>query len=228
MQNRDGGWASFDRDNDKAVLTQVPFADHNAMIDPSSADITGRVLECLSYFPGFGPGHPVVARALRFLRARPEPRGRLVRPLGRQLHLRHLAGAARAGLRRRGHDGAVRAPRRRAGCSRTRTATAAGARASRSYNDPEQAGRGASTPSQTAWAVMGLVAAGEERSTAVRNGVRHLLERQDAGGHLGGDGRGRAPAFPRSSISGYHLYRHTFPLMALGQYRRAAAGSEPR
>ena len=53
MQNRDGGWASFDRGNDKAWLTQVPFADHNAMIDPSTADITGRVLECLGYFPGF-------------------------------------------------------------------------------------------------------------------------------------------------------------------------------
>ena len=70
MQNRDGGWASFDRDNDKQWLTQVPFADHNAMIDPSTADITGRVLECLSHFPGFGAWHPV-GRARDALPARP-------------------------------------------------------------------------------------------------------------------------------------------------------------
>ena len=63
MQNRDGGWAHFDRDNDKAWLTQVPFADHNAMIDPSTADITGRVLECLGYFPASAP-------ATRWSRAR--------------------------------------------------------------------------------------------------------------------------------------------------------------
>src|SRR5207244_1104418 len=68
MQNRDGGWASFDHDNDKRWLTQVPFADHNAMIDPSTSDITGRVLESLSHFPGYGPAHPVVQRAIDFLR----------------------------------------------------------------------------------------------------------------------------------------------------------------
>ena len=67
MQNSDGGWGSFDRDNDKHWLTQVPFADHNAMIDPSTADITARVLECLARFPG-STSHPVVQRALDFLR----------------------------------------------------------------------------------------------------------------------------------------------------------------
>src|SRR3954462_12854273 len=75
MQNGDGGWASFDRDNDKRWLTEVPFADHNAMIDPSTADITGRVLECLGQFPGFTVWHPVVDRARRFLCATQSPEG---------------------------------------------------------------------------------------------------------------------------------------------------------
>src|SRR6185295_10058643 len=69
MQNRDGGWASFDRDNDKQWLTHVPFADHNAMIDPSTADITGRVLECLAHFPELGGRlAPARRRAVDFLR----------------------------------------------------------------------------------------------------------------------------------------------------------------
>ena len=66
MQNRDGGWGAFDRDNDRTFLTQIPFADHNAMIDPSTADVTARVLECLGRF-GWKASHPVVQRALRFL-----------------------------------------------------------------------------------------------------------------------------------------------------------------
>ena len=84
---------------------------------------------------------------------------------------------------------------------------------------------GASTPSQTAWAVMGLVAAGEERSTAVRNGIRHLLERQDASGTWA-ETAWTGTGFPKVFYLGYQLYPHTFPLMALGQYRRATAMSE--
>jgi squalene-hopene/tetraprenyl-beta-curcumene cyclase len=94
-----------------------------------------------------------------------------------------------------------------------------------SYTDASQAGVGASTPSQTAWAVMGLVAAGEERSTAVRNGVRHLLERQDAAGTWS-ETEWTGTGFPKVFYLGYQLYPHTFPLMALGQYRRATAMSE--
>ena len=210
MQNRDGGWASFDRDNDKAWLTQVPFADHNAMIDPSTADITGRVLECLELLPRLR------RRATRWSRARcsscardQTARRRLVRPLGRQLHLRHLAGAARAG----------------AASARTWTRPTSAApsrwlldhqnarrRLGREHRQlrPTRARRamGASTPSQTAWAVMGLVAAGDERSTAVRSGIRHLLE---APGRGAGDlERRRAwtgTGFPKV----FYLHYHALP-----------------
>src|SRR4029453_14959116 len=76
MQNRDGGWGSFERDNDKRWLTHVPFADHNAMIDPSTADITGRVLESLAHFPERARElAPVVRRAVDFLRRNQDTEG---------------------------------------------------------------------------------------------------------------------------------------------------------
>ena len=103
MQNRDGGWAAFDRDIDNEILTKVPFADHNAMLDPSCPDITARVLEALGHY-GYRVGHPPVDRALAFIRRDAGAARLLVRPLGRQLHLRHLAGARRAGGGRLRHD----------------------------------------------------------------------------------------------------------------------------
>jgi squalene-hopene/tetraprenyl-beta-curcumene cyclase len=223
MQNRDGGWASFDRDNDKAWLTQVPFADHNAMIDPSTADITARVLECLSYFPGYGPRHPVVARALKFLRRDQTRDGtwygrwgvnylygtwqvlRGMACVGENMALPHVRRAVEWLVAHQNRDGGW-------------------GESIASYADPRQAGQGASTPSQTAWAIMGLVAAGEERSTSVRNGVRHLLERQDSAGTWS-EAAWTGTGFPKVFYLGYHLYRHTFPLMALAQYRRAVAMS---
>ncbi len=74
MQNRDGGWAAFDRDINREVLTKVPFADHNAMLDPSCPDITARVLEALGYH-GYGVENPQVVAVLAFLRKTQEPFG---------------------------------------------------------------------------------------------------------------------------------------------------------
>src|ERR1700726_4603606 len=74
MQNRDGGWGAFDKDNDRRFLTQIPFADHNAMIDPSSADVTARVLECLGR-NGWSATHPVVQRAVAYLQREQTPEG---------------------------------------------------------------------------------------------------------------------------------------------------------
>jgi squalene-hopene/tetraprenyl-beta-curcumene cyclase len=226
MQNRDGGWASFDRGNDKAWLTQVPFADHNAMIDPSTADITGRVLECLGYFPGFDPRHPVVARALRFLRDDQTRDGawygrwgvnyvygtwqvlRGMACIGEDLTAPPVRRAVRWLLAHQNRDGGW-------------------GESIASYTDSSQAGVGPSTPSQTAWAVMGRMAAGEERSTAVKSGIRHLLERQDDAGTWG-EATWTGTGFPKVFYLGYQLYPHTFPLMALGQYRRATAMSDAR
>jgi squalene-hopene/tetraprenyl-beta-curcumene cyclase len=89
-----------------------------------------------------------------------------------------------------------------------------------SYDDPTRRGVGPSTPSQTAWAVMGLIAAGEVDHLAVRNGVRHLVQSQDAAGTWAQEAW-TGTGFPRVFYLNYHLYRHTFPLMALAQYRSA-------
>ena len=108
MQNDDGGWAAFDKTKHRPLLEKIPFADHNAMQDPSCPDITGRVLEML--------GHCGFTTADGRHRVRPLAPGRgreLVGPLGRQLPLRHLADPHRLESRRRGHDAALRAPRRR-------------------------------------------------------------------------------------------------------------------
>jgi squalene-hopene/tetraprenyl-beta-curcumene cyclase len=222
MQNRNGGWASFDRDNDKRWLTEIPFADHNAMIDPSTADITGRVLECLSHFPGYGPDHPVVARAVRFLRGDQRPEGawygrwgvnyiygtwqvlRGLRCIGVWMDTPYVQRAARWLLDHQNADGGW-------------------GESIASYDDSRLQGRGASTPSQTAWAVMGLIAAFQGGSAAVRRGVRHLLDTQTGDGTWAQE-PWTGTGFPRVFYLNYPYYRHHFPLMALAQYQATAAG----
>ncbi|HVR63925.1 MAG TPA: squalene--hopene cyclase [Polyangia bacterium] len=222
MQNRDGGWASFDRDNDKRWLTEVPFADHNAMIDPSTADITGRVLESLSHFPEFTPAHPVVARALAFLRRDQASDGAWYGRWG----VNYIYGTWQVlrGLACIGED--RESPTMRRGVRWLldyQNDDGGWGETIASYDDPGQRGAGPSTPSQTAWALMGLLAGGGPAivdTAPVRRGVRWLLERQD------GDGTWEQAAwtgtgFPKVFYLNYHYYRHYFPLMALGQYARA-------
>ena len=95
MQNSDGGWGAFDHENNLQFLNHIPFADHNAMLDPSTADVTARVMECLGQM-GWPATHPVVDRARDFLQARSNAGWLLVRPLGRELRLRNERRTARA------------------------------------------------------------------------------------------------------------------------------------
>jgi len=222
MQNEDGGWASFDRGNDKRWLTAVPFADHNAMIDPSTADITARVLESLSHFPDYGAAHPVVARALGFLRRDQTTEGCWYGRWG----VNYLYGTWQVlrGLQAIGED--LQAPyvRRAVRWLEARQNGDGGwGESIASYDHPGEKGVGASTPSQTAWALMGLVAAGEGESVAVRRGVLHLLDTQQDGtwAQLPWTGTG----FPRVFYLNYHYYRHYFPLMALSQVRARSGTS---
>jgi squalene-hopene/tetraprenyl-beta-curcumene cyclase len=219
MQNGDGGWGAFDRDNDKRWPTEVPFADHNAMIDPSTADITSRVLECLSHFPQMRAGHPVVERAKQFVRDDQTTDGCWYGRWG----VNYLYGTWQVlrGLRCIGED--MNAPylRRAVGWVQGHQNSDGGwGESIASYDEPGQKGVGASTPSQTAWAVMGLIAASETDSQAVRRGVRYLLDRQDPAGTWEQE-LWTGTGFPRVFYLNYHLYRHYFPLMALGQYRAA-------
>jgi squalene-hopene/tetraprenyl-beta-curcumene cyclase len=219
MQNRDGGWASFDRDNDKEWLTHVPFADHNAMIDPSTADLTGRVLECLSHFRTFGASHPAVVRGKQFLRNDQCSDGSWYGRWG----VNYIYGTWQAlrGLACIGEDmDALYVRRAVRWLVDHQNADGGWGESIASYDDPSRKGIGPSTPSQTAWAIMGLVAAGQADGAAARRGIAHLLERQDAAGTWAEE-RWTGTGFPKVFYLNYRYYRHTFPLMAIAQYRHA-------
>ena len=176
MQSKDGGWAAFDADNNWEFLSKVPFADHNAMLDPTCPDITGRVLEALAAH-GVDRDHPAVRRGVDYLVAHAGAGRQLVRPLGRGLHLRHLLRAARPARR------PARATARRtccapaSGCDPSRTPTAAGAKAAPATTTARSP-PAPSTPSQTAWAMLGLIAGGDADSRSVQHGIEYLLETQ--------------------------------------------------
>jgi len=225
MQGKDGGWASFDVDNRRMCFAQISFADHNAMLDPSTADITARVLEMLGTSE-LGRSHPAVPPALRYLYHEQEPDGAWYGRWG----VNYVYGTWQAlrGLESIGEDmGAERARRAVAWLQSTQNADGGWGESCRSYADPSARGRGPSTPSQTAWAVMGLMSAGQTASDAVRRGVQFLLSRQRADGTWDEE-EFTGTGFPCVFYLRYHLYRNSFPLMALGMYRRRLAGSRER
>jgi squalene-hopene/tetraprenyl-beta-curcumene cyclase len=221
MQNDDGGWASFDRGNDKEWMTKVPFADHNAMIDPSTADITSRVLESLSYRKEFTIDNPIVQRAMEFIKKDQAQDGSWFGRWG----VNYIYGTWQVlrGLKLIGEDMNKGYIRRAVEWFKHHQNPDGGwGESIASYDDPSLKGRGPTTASQTAWAIMGLISAHQGRSTAVRRGVQFLLDTQTSAGtweeeHWTGTG------FPKVFYLKYHYYRHYFPMMALAQYRKFRA-----
>jgi squalene-hopene/tetraprenyl-beta-curcumene cyclase len=220
MQNRDGGWAAFDRDINREVLTRVPFADHNAMLDPSCPDITARVLEALGGYGG-RRGEPHVERAVAFLERTQDPRGCWPGRWG----VNYLYGAWQVllGLRAVGYDMGGPVVRRAVAWLNSVQQPGGGwGESCRSYDDPSLAGQGAPTASQTAWAVLALLAAGEADGPAVRAGVDYLLATRRHDGTWSEEpftGTG----FPRVFYLKYHLYCLYFPLTALARYHSAVS-----
>jgi squalene-hopene/tetraprenyl-beta-curcumene cyclase len=219
MQNRDGGWGAFDKDNDAEFLCQVPFADHNAMIDPSTPDITARVLEMLGGF-GHRGDSPPVAKALEFLRRTQEADGAWYGRWG----VNYIYGTWQVLVGLRAVGVPLDDPMVRRGAEwllRCQQADGGWGESADSYDDPALRGQGPTTASQTAWALLGLIAAGRGRDEAARRGVQYLLDTQRP------DGRWDEPqftgtGFPRVFYLRYHLYPVYFPLLALGVYRREA------
>jgi len=215
MQNRDGGWAAFDRDINREILTKVPFADHNAMLDPSCPDITARVLEALGHY-GHRPGQPHVDRALRFIEKTQGADGSWIGRWG----VNYIYGTWQvlAGLASIGHD--MRSPMVRRAVAWLKSVQQIGGawgESCRSYDDPSWAGKGAPTASQTAWALLGLIAAGETDSAEVRAGIDYLLSTQGENGAWNEElftGTG----FPKVFYLKYHLYSVYFPLMAIARF----------
>jgi squalene-hopene/tetraprenyl-beta-curcumene cyclase len=217
MQGKDGGWASFDKDNNKWLFTQVPFADHNAMIDSSTSDITARTLECLGHF-GFTMEDECVQEAIDFLWRDQSPDGSWFGRWGTN----YVYGTWQVlrGLRTIGEDMRLPYIRRAVAWLKTvQNADGGWGESLRSYDDPQFKGIGQSTVSQTAWAVMGLISAGEANSAEVGRGVEYLLNQQDLDGSWN-EQTFTGTGFPRVFYLRYHYYRHYFPLLALGMYAR--------
>ena len=217
MQNRDGGWAAFDKGCDKEILKYVPFADHNAMIDPSTSDITARTLVALAHH-GYTRADEPVRRGLHFLLRHQEADGSWYGRWGcNYLYGTWLALWALAEV---GEDPGSPAIRKAAEWIRGRQNEDGGwGESLGSYEDPAFKGSGHSTASQTAWALLGLVAAGEGDSQAVRRGVEYLLTHQYADGSWR-DEYWTGTGFPKVFYLRYHLYATYFPLEALAAYRR--------
>ncbi len=221
MQNKDGGWGAFDKDNDREIYTRVPFADHNAMIDPSTADLTARMLEMFGRI-GVDPRHPVVQpcveKALDFVWKDQDPDGAWYGRWG----VNYLYGTWQClvGLEKIGvptHHPRIRDAVR--WLESVQQENGGWGETPASYDDPSLRGQGPTTPSQTAWALMGLLAAGRVDDESVRRGVRYLLETQNP------DGTWDEPwwtgtGFPKVFYLRYHLYRIYWPLMALGRFQR--------
>ena len=220
MQNIDGGWAAFDRDINHEVLTMVPFADHNAMLDPSCPDITARVLEALGLF-GIRVGHPQVERGVAFIAKTQDERGCWIGRWG----VNYLYGTWQVlqGLEAAGYD--MQAPMVRravAWLKDVQQENGGWGETCFSYDDPSLAGQGEVTASQTAWALLGLIAAGEAQSDAVRRGIDYLVATQGDDGNWRED-QFTGTGFPKVFYLRYHMYRLYFPLMALARYKRAIA-----
>jgi squalene-hopene/tetraprenyl-beta-curcumene cyclase len=220
FQCKDGGWAAFDKDVTNPLLEHVPFADHNAILDPTCCNITARVLEVLATY-GFTPKHPIVSRAIRFLRKRQEFDGAWYGRWG----VNYVYGTWQVlkGLRAIGVN--MREPwiqRGRVWLEHHQNPDGGWGESCGSYEDPALRGRGKSTPSQTAWALMGLLSFAEVDRPSVRRGVEYLLSHRNSDGswdeHLiTGTG------FPRVFYLKYDMYRNNWPLLALSVYAKKLA-----
>jgi squalene-hopene/tetraprenyl-beta-curcumene cyclase len=230
MQCRNGGWGSFDKDNTKMIFQYIPFADHNAMLDPPSVDITGRILEMLATY-GFTQDDKRVQKAIKFILSEQEPDGSWFGRWG----VNYIYGTflVLRGLDAIGFDHNEPQVQQAAEWIRmVQNPDGGWGETCGCYDDPNTRGVGTSTPSQTAWALLGLLAAGDDRSDSIAKGVRWLLTRQDDRGtwdeSVGVDLTRQAiytgTGFPRVFYLAYEMYRHYFPLLALTTYRRAMEG----
>ena len=221
MQNEDGGWASFDADNDRLYLNNIPFADHGALLDPSTEDLTGRGLELLGTL-GYTAEFEPAQRALQFLRRTQRDDG----PWYGRWGVNYIYGtwSVLRGLRAIGvdprHDMVQRAVR---WLERRQNEDGGWGESCDSYQRPDVAGFGESTPSHTAWALLGLMAAGRTSGPVVERGIAYLLRTQREDG-VWEDPLWNGTGFPRVFYLKYHLYAKYFPLWALGVYCQARDG----
>jgi squalene-hopene/tetraprenyl-beta-curcumene cyclase len=222
MQGSDGGWAAFDVDNNWKILNKVPFADHNAMLDPACPDITGRTLESLCH-RGFTYTDPPIASGVAYLLAQQEENGSWYGRWG----VNYIYGTflALRGLRATGSPDVSDAIARGAHWLRDVQNPDGGWGESCCSYETNRFERTVSTPSQTAWAILGLIAAGEVQSQAVSDGIAWLRKSQRTDGSWD-ESITTGTGFPLVFYISYHLYKDYFSLLALATYAKQVETSE--
>ncbi len=217
MQSRDGGWGAFDKDNTRELFTRVPFADHNAMIDPSTADLAARMVEMFAGL-NVAADHPAILRATNYVWSKQEHDHCWYGRWG----VNYIYGTWQVlvGLIKIGTPTTDSRIRRAVEWLKAKQQRNGGwGETIRSYDEPSLRGQGETTPSQTAWALLGLIAAGEGHSAEARRGIDYLIRTQlpDGTWH---ESNWTGTGFPKVFYLKYHLYRIYFPLMALGRFAK--------
>jgi len=218
MQSANGGYGSFDADNTHYYLNEIPCADHGALLDPPTSDVTARCVVFLSKLDR-ARFRDTIDRALVFLYREQESDGSWFGRWGAN----YTYGTWSVLVAMEAAGESLRTPSIRRAVSwleSVQRPDGGWGEDNYSYFDPSEAGQGAdSTAYQTAWALLGLLAAGEVRSDAVRRGVAYLEHSQGADG-LWQDDSFTCPGFPRVFYLKYHGYTRYFPLWALARFRR--------
>ena len=246
MQSSNGGWAAFDKDNTNFFISKIPFADFGEALDPPSVDVTAHILEMLAQL-GYEKTHPAVSRALEYVLSEQEDDGAWFGRWG--VNYTYGTGAVLPALKALAFDMSSDCVRRAVQWIVEHQNPDGGwGESCASYVDPKFRGKGPSTPSQTAWALLSLLAADEATHPATMRGIDHLIDTQQDDGsweesHYTGTGfpgygvgqrLDRYPTpddpgyqgaeLPAGFMINYHMYRNYFPLMAMGRYKRELAG----
>jgi squalene-hopene/tetraprenyl-beta-curcumene cyclase len=222
MQSRNGGFASFDADNDHTYLNEIPFADHGALLDPPTEDVSARCLMLLAQLRDSPECQSVKKGCLEYIFRSQEPDGSWYGRWGTNYIYGTwsvLMALEEEGVARE-HDAVQRAA---AWLKSVQRADGGWGEGCDTYFEPSKKGRAErSTSFHTAWAALGLMSAGEVRSSSVRRGIDFLLRMQQANGFWS-DPEFNAPGFPRVFYLKYHGYDKYFPLLALARYRNLMA-----
>ncbi len=214
MQSADGGWAAFDRDNNKQILANVPYADFMTPLDPTSADVTAHAIELAGKLDA---GSLYLKRALEYLKRIQEPDGAWYGRWG--VNYIYGTGLTLVSLKSAGEDMNQEYIQKAADWLESHQNPDGGwGETCETYAKPSARGKGPSTASQTAWALMGLIAAGKQPNPTIEKGISYLLQNQNEDGSWTEEAY-TGTGFPKAFYLRYDLYRIYFPLLALAQYR---------